>query len=629
MRTTRSYDTAAGEGRTPAGRAVARRAGAILLCVVLFVVASHHHAEARAPEGTSAEVEGRVQMARQAYSAGDTEEAARLYREALELNPSNERAFWGLVRVYSTSGENDLLVQMLLERLALRPNDRQARMELGEAYARLGDHDLAHEAWSGILGGSQTDVSDYTDIGSLEIRHRMYDYAIETYMSGRAAFRSKSLFSQELVTVHTALGDYSSAIDECAVTVNTHGSATQWAANRIELMLEQGAGRRLVMGKMDAISESEDATVEELGLAGSVYLVLDRPDDALAAFLRADDVAGGGGTQLLEYAEILRDEGLPEQARSAYLMVVERNPGAVAAARAGTAAAKLLAVSGDPEGAVLELRAVADAFEGSNRGADALYEAARLELDDLLDPAAAVATVEELRSRFGQRAHRIEDDAILIEVDANMMRGRFGDAHERAGSLMREGVREDIAERAAFARGFASFLGHDYDASTEEFRAMIESSPQSDSVNDALRLMLAMTTAQESGDMGPVDLLADAHAALLAGDEPRARERLETLASARTGAAVEAEALLLLGASATADGRYGDAIDHYDRIIDGVTAITPRAEAMMRKADILRLKLNRRGDAMDQYLAILENLPDNTLSGEARRKLDQLRREEG
>jgi hypothetical protein len=50
---------------------------------------------------------------------------------------------------------------------------------------------------------------------------------------------------------------------------------------------------------------------------------------------------------------------------------------------------------------------------------------------------------------------------------------------------------------------------------------------------------------------------------------------------------------------------------------------------MMRKADILTLRLGRTREAADQYLAILEDLPANTLSGEARRKLDRLRRGEG
>jgi len=601
---------------------VALLAGFVLLPVP-------HTAFARAPEGQEA-TEGRISLARQAFAVGDLEEAARIYREVLKTDPENERAFWGLVRVYASDDkEESHLIPMLEERLRRHPDDSQAAMELGETYAKLGEHERAHEWWSTLLTDSRTDVNDYSNIGASEIRHRMYEQALETFMTGRAKFRSESLFSQELVTVHTALGDFGSAIDECVITVNHHGGAVQWATNRIELLMEEGAGRRLVLDKMDAIAESDDATVEELGLVGSVYLVLGHPERALESFLSADDRAGGRGEQLLEYAEILRDEGLPEQARAAYLMVVERHPGQSAAARAGISAATLLAASGDPANSVVELRAVADAFDGSNPGAQALFEAARVELASLEDPEAALATVSEMRSRFGQRARRFEEDAVLIEVDAYMMQGRFGDAHERASTLAHEGTRDEVRERAEFALGFASFLQHDHDSATEEFRGMIEANPGGELVNDALRLMLVIANAQEAGVMEPVNLLSDAHAARIAGDDILSEELLESLASARTGGAVEAEALLLLGAMATVEGDYDQAIERYDRVIGDIEALTPRAEAMMRKADILAFR-GRDRDAIEQYLALLEELPDNILSGEARRKLDRLRRgEEG
>ena len=88
-------------------------------------------------------------------------------------------------------------------------------------------------------------------------------------------------------------------------------------------------------------------------------------------------------------------------------------------------------------------------------------------------------------------------------------------------------------------------------------------------------------------------------------------------------------ALLLLGAAATVADEPRQAIAYYDRVIEESEGITARAEAMMRTGDILSVRMGRRREAMDQYLAILEDLPPNILSGEARRKLDRLRRGEG
>ncbi len=590
-----------------------------------------------APAGARAAVteddrpdERKVQRARQAAAVGAVDEAIQIYTELLRENPDNDRAFWGLVRLYSSGGmEEGVLIPMLERRLEERPHETQLKMELGRAHAKAGNHDRAHELWLDVLTDGPDDAGSYSEIGMLEIRHGMFEQALETFMSGRDAFRSESLFSQELTSAHTALGDFDAAIDECLVTVNNHGGAVSWATNRIELMLEEGAERGDVRAKMETIADAEGVTVDGLGLAGSVYLVLDLPERALETFLRADEIAGGQGAELLNYATILGDEGLRTEAREAYMMVVERHPGTSSAAQAGTAAARILAEEGDAVGAVLELRSVAHAFGGSSRGAHALFEAAKIELDVLRDPDAALATVAELRERFGARARVLNEEATLIEVDAYMKQGRLDEAYERSEGLTRDDVPDNIRESAMFALGFISFLKHDHTKAVEEFREMVEADAAGTLVNDALRLMLVIAKAQETGDFEPVNLLADAHATRIRGDDEASRELLETLSNKDTGTAVETEALFLLGAAAVMADEPRKAIAYYDRIIEGSEGITARAEAMMKKGDTLSMKMGRESEAMDQYLAILKDLPSNVLSGEARRKLDRLRRGEG
>lgn len=602
---------------------------ALMLALALFAAAASPMAARARPAEGETPAEESIQRARQAAVMGAVDEAIEIYLSLLEDDPGNERAFWGLVGLYSSAGMSDVLIPLLTRRVSEYPMDTQAKMELGLAHAKAGDHEVAHEFWTEVLGSRQADVSQYVDIGALEIRHRMYEQALETFLSGRDVFRSESLFSQELTQIHTALGDFDSAMDECLITVDHHGGAVSWATNRIELMLEEGARPGQVRAKMIDVAENGDATAPELRLAGSVFLVLEVPDRALAAFLRADEVSGGQGVELLEFATILRDGGRKDRARDAYIMVAERHPGTSSAAQAGTAAARLLAEAGDPEGAVSELRQVADAFEGSARGAQALFEAAEVELDILGEPELALATIAELRDRFGERVNRMSDEATLVEVDAFMKQGRLDEAYERAAGLNRDGAPDEIRESAMFTAGFVSFLKHDHERATEEFRAMVEVNAAGVLVNDALRLMLVIAKAQEAGDAGPVHMLADAYAARIAGDTESSGRLLQELAGGEGGGAVTTEALLLLGEAATSAGEPARAIEYDERVITDTEGVTPRAEAMMRKADILAVKLGRTSEASDQYLAILEDLPANTLSGEARRKLDRLRRGEG
>ncbi|MBN2566046.1 MAG: tetratricopeptide repeat protein [Candidatus Eisenbacteria bacterium] len=614
---------------TGRARAVPCFRGRLLLVAFAFVMmVLSGPANARAPENQS-EVESRVELARQAAAAGAVDEAVRIYEEILKSNPDNDRAFWGLARLYSSSDEySEKLLPLLTERLARMPNDVQTKMELGQALARAGEFERAHALWSEVLQTPAADASLYSEIGALEIRNKMYEQALDTFLTGRAAFRSRSIFSQELAHVYSMMGDFGHAIDECVVTVEGHGGAVPWAANMVEMMMSQGAARREIGNKVDEILKADDVTPEALSFAGSVFLVIEIPERALAAFLRADELAGGHGDELLEYGTMLRDQGLSEEAREAYLMVVERHPGTASAARAGIAAAGILAMTGRPSEAVAELRAVADAFDASSIGAQAMFECARIELDDLNLPEDALATVGELRRRFGPRVNRMSDDATMIEVDANVRLGRYDEAYDLSEQLTGENTRSDIRERAMFSRGFVLFLKHDAGAAMEKFREMVEGDASGDLVNDALRLMLVIALAQEAENMAPVETLADAHAARIAGDAPASRALLEEVAGESVNAALEAEALLLLGELAADDGDLERAIGYYDRIILGTEGMTARAEAMMRKGDLLADGLDRKAEALDAYGAILE-LPLNPLSGEARRKIDSLRRGEG
>jgi tetratricopeptide (TPR) repeat protein len=391
-------------------------------------------------------------------------------------------------------------------------------------------------------------------------------------------------------------------------------------------MLERGADERRIERRMDAVAESDSPGA--LSFAGSVYLILERPDEALAVFLRADELAGGEGGMLIEYAMILRDDGLGRQAREAFRMVEERYPGTVSAATAGIEYAHILVGEDDPRGAIKKLKEVGQAFAGEPVGGEALLEAARIELKELGDPEAALATTAELSAGGPRRVRRIEHEVSLLDAEAYLALGQFAQARERAQSVAEEREKGEIREQALFLMGYASFLALDVDRALNELRTMVEDETSGKLANDALRLMLAIAEAKETQDLGPITLFAHARAARLAGDTRTALELLSELASTYPMSGVAVEGLLLRGEIMEDQGDYRDALDVYGELIDATDRIPARAEAMMRRGDILSERLGRADDALDGYARILEELPPNYLSGEARRKLDRLRRGE-
>jgi len=578
---------------------------------------------ARTLGGRSPE-ESEVSAARKALVDGDSAEAIRLFERLYERTPDDPRVLWGLVRAYTAGGQDrEKVVPLLAQRLERFPADDQTRSELGEAYARIGEFDLAHRTWTGVLERRTPDVETYSEIGSVEVQYRMYEHARATLLDGRARLGPPSLFAQEMTQVNTALGLFDEAIDECVLMLGDHPGLSQWAVNSVELMLERGADRPAVTRRMTDLADAADATPATLAFAGSALLALGRSDDALAAYLRADDLSDERGSALLEFAGVLADEGRTDDARRACLLVVERGPGTRQAATAGVMAARIRAGSGDPAGGVAELKAVAESASGLPVRGEALLEAARIELRTLKDPASARATLDRLAG--APRGRRSRQEAELLAVECDLALGRFDEASARSETLASEATEDDVRERAMYGVGYAAFLTLDTAGALYAFRAMVETDAAGSLVNDALRLMLVLSDADETGNAEPLRLLASAHAAALRNDAAGARATLDTLAASYPGESATVEGLLLLADIEEDGGSAGGALEAYARVVEGTASLAARAHALVRSGDLLAAA-GRTDEALASYRAVLEELPPNFLSGEARRKLESLRR---
>jgi tetratricopeptide (TPR) repeat protein len=607
---------ATGPGRVTAG-----------VCLVIALLTSVAGVEARELANADA-VELGLGDVRRALALGDNEAAVHLATELLGRFPDDERAFWGLARAYAQAGvERDGLIPLLENRLSMLPGNRKAVYELAAAYARIGERDRAHAMWRDMLEARRADPGSYADVGSLEMHYGMHEDAIETFLRGRERLEDRTFFSQELARAYVTVGDHGHVIDECLVVVNEHPGMVQWATNLVELMLESGERGDRVKSRADKIVGGA-ATPPELSFAGSMYVLTGRFDDALQAYLRSDELGGRRGRELLEHAYSLRDRHLLLEARNVFRVIIERHPGSVNAALAGIGAADLLVELGRPADAVVELKRVAAAFNSRADGGEALLLAARIELEQMSDPEAALATVASIDREFPRRAVHLAEEAAMIAVDAHMALGDLDTAYRLAAELQERNPREGVAERAAFARGYISFLRHDARRALEEFRGMVEEHLSGKLVNDALRLMLVISDAEEAGDDAMFTMFADARAALLTGETELAAGLLAQVVRAYPKATVASEAMMLRGGLAEMAGDPEAALSIYGRIVTEIEAIAVRAEAMMRRGRILKNMDGRESEAIAQFQAVLDDLPPNWLSGEARREIERVRRKE-
>ena len=579
-----------------------------------------------AREGDPADPVARaLDEARRALVMGRTEDAIAAYERLHEERPDDTTVFWALAKAYAEAGmERDSLIPLLEQRIESDPDDMHTINTLAQTYARLREHDRAAELWWSVLRNGRPNAGSFAEIGALMVGYRMEAQAAEVFLEGRRVLDNPRLFSHDLVGVFTTLGKYESAFNECANTVREHPGRVSWATNRVELMLEAGADPRLIGRKAATLAAEGEAAAATLRFAGSVLLVLDRFDDALAAYRKADEQSGGDGQELIEFAVLLEDVGRREEARRAYAAVAETYPGTAVADMAGKNGGLLRAALGDPEGAVLDLKAVAAASVESNVGSAALLEAARIELEQLARPRDALRTVTGLKTTFRRRPRRIDLGASLLEVEALIALGDLEEAEAKVEPLAERNAPDEMGENILFLAGYVPFLRKDAERSVERFRAMVLADHAGRLVNDALRLMLVASDVVEPEGLAAFGLFADAHAAWRRGDTDGAAQRLKEIADGHPATTAATESLMLLGTLLAGSGDPEGALAAYSRVVEESDAVGASAEARFRRAEILDGELGEHEAALAEYRALLRELPVNHLSGETRRRIETL-----
>jgi tetratricopeptide (TPR) repeat protein len=112
--------------------------------------------------------------------AQKSEEAEKVYKKALELDPDNEYALSGLVLVYSDLGDNKKAVEMSRRLAEQNPNPRTLRA-LAKAYEDIDDYADAVQTLRRILALDPHDVEINTDLAEDLLHTKDLDGALKIF----------------------------------------------------------------------------------------------------------------------------------------------------------------------------------------------------------------------------------------------------------------------------------------------------------------------------------------------------------------------------------------------------------------------------------------------------------------
>lgn len=246
--------------------------------------------------------------------AGDSDSAVLHLEQAEALGAAEQPDIYPLVDAYYNlavinfeQDEREEAIRLFKRVLAMNPERREVERLLGDMYARSGNDDLALAAFARYLAAFPDDVSIREYVFSLHFNAAMKMLETDDLVASREALRQALETSPESPLAQYYLGyiDYREAHLAAAVTMlhrayrRAEGEVREGARALLYNVALQLLEQRKAKSALDALRVllvESDVTTEELFLAGNIHLLLSEfvaARDSYEAVLRKDPVHQG------------------------------------------------------------------------------------------------------------------------------------------------------------------------------------------------------------------------------------------------------------------------------------------------------------------------------------------------
>jgi len=169
-------------------------------------------AVSRAQDLSSGRPEAQIQVARIQIATGQYQQAVRLLRNTLEMNPASDEAYRTLGKAQLLSGSGDQAVSSFQKAIGLDPQSWINYNCLGAACLRLGRTDEAQRAFRRAIQLAPQINDNYTDLGSAYLQSGRFQEAIPLFERA-VALEADAINYSNLATALFYLQQYQSAVE--------------------------------------------------------------------------------------------------------------------------------------------------------------------------------------------------------------------------------------------------------------------------------------------------------------------------------------------------------------------------------------------------------------------------------
>ncbi len=583
-------------------------------------------------KGKQKEIYRISRLARSAENAGKLERALELWRAIIAVKPDDYSAFRGIQRALIGLERYDEALEFIDRTLTTT----------GTGKSRLDPVSLTADRIEVLYMADRPDEADkeiedalidfrsqdriYTEIASVLFSQRRDDQAISIIRRGRAESGNPHLFAREMARYLEARMNWQEAIEEYILYLDDRRSRLNYVTGAIgDMPAASGADSIAVMVISQKIEDAdEDFSVILRRLLASLHFKAKRYCEALAQYKLLDRFGQQPGRELLQFADLLMNEGEYTLAGEAYNELIDASLSANATALALLGKGHAAQAIGEIDSARIAYNSILKPGSPPKAVFEAYKSLGLLEFNHGGSPdrvrellKSALKNADKARIPGNER-----DEISVISAISWAKEGNLERARRELKAIVkpkRRSSRAVSAARLELAR--IAFRQGDLDEMHAQTNALLIADPSSEYANDAIVLSALMTDMKSNPEA--IRALGRADLAEFTGYYKTAVFILDSLAASGIPPVVE-EALWRLYRLELKRNQIEAALRLLNRIIDlGESALRVDL-AVFTAGQLCENRLKNPQMAAEFYEQLLVKHPDSPLIDQARRNLKAL-----
>lgn len=570
----------------------------------------------------------RFQLATEYLRGGQFDRAIPLLEDLYQKQPDNGVFSDKLREAYENIKRYQAAIDLIDDLLQQGSQDGPTlRADQARLYHLAGQSEQATVLWDSVLKSSNGAESIYRLVYNSLIRVRLLDRAIEVLLRGRAENVHGILFQPELAHLYGLTGQHEKAMQEYLGLLDASSRQINYVRGRLSRSLEQDGALAAAL----RVTEQHVATFPDRAvtrdLLSWLYMEAGNYQDAYAHVLTMDELNGGGGHAIYQFAQRAAEAGAFDVARRAYESVRYIHVDAL------LGIGRMHELQGEAEPmseSMPHFSAALDTYESlltthpnHPQRAKVMMRIAHLHHHIFRDAEAAWAILRSVAVDF---AHQTVSQNARLELGRLALeRGDLAEARNIFSLLSAADPAGEYTEQARLEVALMHFYSGDF-SQAEQILAALSEETHEDVANNALtlRLLLLENPAQDSA-AAALRTFADASLLLRQRKEDQVIARTEYMLT-RWGQHPIADDTRLLRARAF---RQADMV-HEALAAFGELSLThpdsPHADrSLFNYAEILERDLGDLASASDAYTDLLTRYPGSLFVNEARERIRTLR----